>query len=103
MNVWRTMVKPLDATNLGYMLDNGDQLVVVCNNGVCSHGADMVIPWLVELLGRDHSSLAADIISGLRKKRKRLRCRRCGNYDIGFRCIHAGYTGSVSSVTFALI
>ncbi|PLW74804.1 hypothetical protein [Cohaesibacter celericrescens] len=86
-------MKPLDASNLGYMLDNGDQLFVVCNNGVCSHGAELIVPWLIDLLGRDHSSLAVDIIAGLKKHRKRLRCARCGNYDVGFQRIHAGYTG----------
>ena len=53
-------MKPLDASNLGYMLDNG----------VCSHGAQLIVLWLVELLGRDHSSLAADVIAGLKKQRK---------------------------------
>nr|WP_321459616.1 hypothetical protein [uncultured Cohaesibacter sp.] len=83
----------LDCSTLGYMLKNNDRLFVICMNGPCSHGAELNVQWLADLLGPDHSSLARDIIASLKRKRKRLRCTTCGSTNISFRIIPGCFTG----------
>lgn len=85
--------KSINCSTLGYMIDHGDELHVICMNGLCSHGNQLNINWLVSLLGRDHSSLHQDLLNGLRSKRKRLRCVVCGSDHIGFRILPGCFTG----------
>ena len=87
------MIESVDCSTLGWMLDNGDELHVVCMNGPCSHGAMLSVQGLMELLGREHSSLHIDIVTGLRANRMRLRCSVCGGYEISFRRLPGTYTG----------
>ena len=83
----------VDASTLGYMQDNNDRLHVMCMNGPCANGTDLNLDWLVELLGRDHSALSADIVRSLKRHHKRLRCSRCGGYNVSLIRIPGGYTG----------
>ncbi|PLW76814.1 hypothetical protein C0081_12190 [Cohaesibacter celericrescens] len=89
-------LEPIDASTLGHMIDNGDQLYIVCMNGPCSHGAEIIVAWLVDLLGRNHSSLERDLISGLKRHHRRFRCKRCNGYKISFRRVSGCYTGYAS-------